>query len=92
MSTQDYVKRLQTGRNDLCLCGSGKKYKKCHLAQDERAEQEALKITEGSGVIAQDADQDSHAAQSSHHANRAVPKMRKNTAAPRFNVPRRTAG
>jgi hypothetical protein len=22
------------GRNDLCRCGSGKKYKKCHLGQD----------------------------------------------------------
>ena len=24
------------GRNDLCWCGSGKKYKKCHLFTDER--------------------------------------------------------
>lgn len=26
-----------TGRNELCPCGSGKKYKKCHLAADEQA-------------------------------------------------------
>jgi len=26
-----------TGRNDPCPCGSGKKYKKCHLAADEGA-------------------------------------------------------
>jgi tetratricopeptide (TPR) repeat protein len=26
-----------TGRNDPCHCGSGKKYKKCHLAVDETA-------------------------------------------------------
>ncbi len=26
----------QPGRNDPCWCGSGKKYKKCHLAFDER--------------------------------------------------------
>jgi len=26
-----------TGRNDSCPCGSGKKYKKCHLAGDEAA-------------------------------------------------------
>ncbi|MGI6045986.1 MAG: methionyl aminopeptidase [Eggerthellaceae bacterium] len=26
----------QLGRNDLCWCGSGKKYKKCHLEMDER--------------------------------------------------------
>lgn len=25
------------GRNDLCHCGSGSKYKKCHLEQDEAA-------------------------------------------------------
>ncbi len=24
------------GRNDPCWCGSGKKYKKCHLDADER--------------------------------------------------------
>jgi tetratricopeptide (TPR) repeat protein len=26
-----------TGRNDACACGSGKKYKKCHLPADEQA-------------------------------------------------------
>jgi tetratricopeptide (TPR) repeat protein len=26
-----------TGRNDPCACGSGKKYKKCHLAADQAA-------------------------------------------------------
>jgi tetratricopeptide (TPR) repeat protein len=26
-----------TGRNDVCPCGSGKKYKKCHLLTDEAA-------------------------------------------------------
>jgi hypothetical protein len=29
------------GRNDPCHCGSGKKYKACHLAQDEAAAREA---------------------------------------------------
>lgn len=39
MGKDDYKKRLtQTGRNDLCLCGSGKKYKKCHLGEDEASE------------------------------------------------------
>lgn len=27
------------GRNDECWCGSGRKYKKCHLANDERMEE-----------------------------------------------------
>lgn len=29
---------LKTGRNDACWCGSGKKYKNCHLAFDQRIE------------------------------------------------------
>jgi SEC-C motif len=29
------------GRNDPCHCGSGKKYKQCHLAADEAKEREA---------------------------------------------------
>jgi hypothetical protein len=31
------------GRNDPCHCGSGKKYKHCHLAQDE-AEAHAARV------------------------------------------------
>ena len=30
------------GRNDQCLCGSGKKYKKCCLAEEERKEAEKI--------------------------------------------------
>jgi len=26
----------ELGRNDLCWCGSGKKYKRCHMESDER--------------------------------------------------------
>ena len=26
---------IYLGRNDLCWCGSGKKYKKCHMETDE---------------------------------------------------------
>lgn len=32
----------KTGRNDLCPCGSGNKYKKCCLAKDEAAGRERL--------------------------------------------------
>ena len=28
----------EIGRNDPCHCGSGKKYKKCHLEKDEAAD------------------------------------------------------
>jgi hypothetical protein len=31
--------RRKLGRNDRCWCGSGKKYKKCHLGSDEDVEQ-----------------------------------------------------
>jgi len=33
---------VSLGRNEPCHCGSGKKYKKCHLAKDEVAERKAL--------------------------------------------------
>jgi len=29
---------LRAGRNDPCPCGSGKKYKKCHMPIDEGVE------------------------------------------------------
>ncbi|MEQ8200497.1 MAG: type I methionyl aminopeptidase [Syntrophomonadaceae bacterium] len=32
------IQSVQLSRNDHCWCGSGKKYKKCHLDQDERLE------------------------------------------------------
>ncbi|MEN9582844.1 MAG: hypothetical protein RL641_798 [Candidatus Parcubacteria bacterium] len=32
VSTNDPYKEMKIGRNDLCPCGSGKKYKKCHGA------------------------------------------------------------
>ncbi len=33
-----YDGMIKPGRNDECWCGSGKKYKKCHLAFDDRLE------------------------------------------------------
>lgn len=35
-------KKKDIGRNDPCWCGSGKKYKKCHLRRDEEAERAEL--------------------------------------------------
>ena len=34
---------MNLGRNDICWCGSGKKYKKCHMAFDEHLESYRLK-------------------------------------------------
>ena len=32
------VTESKPGRNDPCWCGSGKKYKKCHLDEDQEKE------------------------------------------------------
>jgi len=51
MSDSDYDVRLKTtGRNDHCPCGSGKKYKKCHLAEDEGTRTAKLKALEEDAV------------------------------------------
>jgi uncharacterized protein YchJ len=33
---EDEVPTQKVGRNDACWCGSGRKYKKCHLEEDEK--------------------------------------------------------
>ena len=33
------------GRNDPCWCGSGKKYKKCHIDFDEKIEELRVRVT-----------------------------------------------
>lgn len=33
---EEEVQSRDIGRNDDCWCGSGRKYKKCHLGDDER--------------------------------------------------------
>ena len=43
MNASEYAQRLKnTGRNDTCPCGSGKKYKICHLPEDEAARHEEM--------------------------------------------------
>ncbi|HYT93726.1 MAG TPA: SEC-C domain-containing protein [Gemmataceae bacterium] len=34
--SQPFYKTEKPGRNDPCWCGSGKKYKKCHMQQDQQ--------------------------------------------------------
>ncbi|MXX14061.1 MAG: hypothetical protein F4Z86_11535 [Gemmatimonadetes bacterium] len=40
-------------RNDLCLCGSGKKYKKCHLNEVEHIKRHIV----GPGSVTQNLNQ-----------------------------------
>ena len=35
LSPRPQVPQAELGRNEPCWCGSGKKYKKCHLKSDE---------------------------------------------------------
>jgi hypothetical protein len=37
-ATAPAIAKVKPGRNEPCWCGSGKKYKKCHLDADEEAE------------------------------------------------------
>lgn len=39
------------GRNDPCWCGSGKKYKQCHLASDEAAQAETRKLRQAGDTL-----------------------------------------
>lgn len=41
MSDDSFDRLKATKRNDVCPCGSGKKYKKCHLAEDQAAQNAA---------------------------------------------------
>jgi len=38
---------VKPGRNDVCWCGSGKKYKKCHLPEDDEQAAKACSINCG---------------------------------------------
>lgn len=42
------------GRNDPCYCGSGEKYKKCHMKADKAAEEENRKLEEAAKWLPQD--------------------------------------
>ena len=37
---------MKLGRNELCFCGSGQKYKKCCLAKEEARGKEAQALAE----------------------------------------------
>lgn len=74
MNESDYAERLKTtGRNDSCPCGSGKKYKKCHLAEDEAANhQEMSKAAEEreAAIAEADANPEEDTASSSANAKK----------------------
>lgn len=54
---------MKTGRNDPCHCGSGEKYKRCHLPQDEAARSERLAADLAARTAASQAEADAEAAE-----------------------------
>ena len=88
----DATKR-DIGRNDPCHCGSGRKYKQCHLVKDEEAERAArAKATappaEETGTEAPKA-----APVPPKHATRQPWKGAQNTRGfGKLNIPRRSGG
>jgi septal ring factor EnvC (AmiA/AmiB activator) len=63
MSVNEAAERLRkAGRNDDCPCGSGKKYKKCHLRADEEAASKTL--AEGNAAKAKVAEAEAAAKES----------------------------
>ena len=49
------------GRNDPCHCGSGQKYKKCHLAKDDAAKSAELSAAAAAAAAAAQAKADAEA-------------------------------
>ena len=82
------------GRNDPCHCGSGKKYKQCHLDKDEAAAREARAKATDEAPAAESAPAKTHA-QTATHAKTQQPWKgnTKNTRGfPRFSSPRKVGG
>jgi hypothetical protein len=75
MTTMDAETRFKkTGRNDDCPCGSGKKYKKCHLMEDESAVSAALSARNAQAAEAA-ADGHVHGPDCDHEEDASKPKF-----------------
>jgi hypothetical protein len=72
------------GRNDPCHCGSGQKYKKCHLASDDAARSAELSALAAAAAEAQ-AKADAEAAEAEEKAATDEPGDR--PTAPRAKAP-----
>jgi hypothetical protein len=98
------IDKKTIGRNDPCHCGSGKKYKSCHLEADETAAREARQAEqakkEAEAPAPAEGATDAPAAEHAHPPR----EPRHNTSqpwkksaggprsVPRFNAPRRSGG
>lgn len=93
MNEADFAERLKvTGRNDVCPCGSGKKYKKCHLAKDEIAQHEEFKKRQEEAAVNEGSEKESVKKgnkASVSHVNKSVPRINKVKDQRPMNIPRR---
>jgi hypothetical protein len=92
MADEEYRLRLKSaGRNDTCPCGSGKKYKKCHLQADEESYSEALaKAREETAAEAAQAEGDEPEDKKEGQAH--PPEAKRHKYAPKTPRARPTAG
>jgi hypothetical protein len=100
MADNDWQARLKTGRNEPCPCGSGKKYKKCHMEADEKAQSQVLaKVNEEAGKKAEanehdhDHDHPGHEHHHEHHKHEKGGPHRPHTStttARQISAPRKT--
>ena len=85
--------RQELGRNDPCHCGSGKKYKQCHLAKDEAAERAKRAKAAGADATEAAADAPKQAAVPAKHKTHQPWKGQQNTRGfGKLNIPRRSGG
>ncbi len=72
MPSLEAVRLKTAGRNDDCPCGSGKKYKKCHLRSDEEAV--SKQMTEAQSKADNSAAKEAEAAEVEAQASGSRPK------------------
>jgi SEC-C motif len=85
--------RPQIGRNDPCHCGSGKKYKQCHLIKDEEAERAVRAKTAAPAEESVPEEAPRPGPAPSKHATRQPWKGQQNTRGfGKLNIPRRSGG
>jgi len=86
--------RDQIGRNDPCHCGSGRKYKQCHLAKDEEAERarRAKEAAQTAGEAAPEEAQRAVPAPPKHNTRQPWKGQQNTRGFGKLNIPRRSGG
>ena len=81
------------GRNDPCYCGSGKKYKQCHLDKDEAAARAARASAAAEAQSTEASGPEKPAPPAPRHNTRQPWKGTQNTRGfQKANLPRRSGG